>query len=229
MRIRSWLDVCDIEVFLGPELFERSGNSRIHMFPGPLIRPGFGEAIWINPRNAVSFSLIPLCRSIHPMPSFDPSSSISKVVYVICRVHLDIEDVGNRCNLIHFQVNITPHCHNIRDWAYMVDLAVTEHPFSVPVGLCRSQQLLDRHWSQGMRGSFLIRIRKHWIPTVGIGARTFAVPGLFSPKGDPCTYPPPKSSVHHVVSALSTGSRGCRYVDSCFNQREWVEIVTVNE
>ena len=105
MRIRSWLDVCDIEVFLGPELFERSGNSRIHMFPGPLIRPGFGEAIWINPRDAVSFSLIPLCRSIHPMPSFDPSSSISKVVYVICRVHLDIKDVGNRRNLIHLKVN----------------------------------------------------------------------------------------------------------------------------
>ena len=40
MRVRGWLDVCDIEVSLGPELLERSGDPSIHMLTGPPIRLG---------------------------------------------------------------------------------------------------------------------------------------------------------------------------------------------
>lgn len=55
----------------------------------------------MNSRYTVSLSLFALCRSIHPMPSFDPPSSVSEFVYIIRGVHLDAQDMSNSCNLIH--------------------------------------------------------------------------------------------------------------------------------
>jgi len=43
VRICHWLDVRDVEIFLVSELFERSGNSRVHVVPMPLISPSLEE------------------------------------------------------------------------------------------------------------------------------------------------------------------------------------------
>lgn len=82
-----------------------------------------------------------------------------------------------------------------------------------------------------MRSSFLVPDHEHWTPAAGIGASTLTVPGLFSPIGDPCTYPPAKSSRHRVVSVLYTESRGYQYVGSYFLSGNglMVEVVMVNE
>ena len=101
----------NVEVFLGTKLLERSGNPRIHMVPGPLVRLEFGGVAGINSRNTVGLSLIALRRGIHPMPSFDPPGSIPKFVYVIRGVYLDTQDMGNCCNLTHSKVKIPSQCH----------------------------------------------------------------------------------------------------------------------
>ena len=112
--------------------------------------PGLGKSQGVNSRNAVSLSVIALRRSVDPVSSLDPPGSVPKVVYVICRVYLDTKDMGNGCNLVHPGVNNHPQPPYIRDRTHMVDLAVTKHPLSVTMCLRRGQQLLDRHWPQGM-------------------------------------------------------------------------------
>jgi len=67
---------------------------------------------------------------------------------------------------------------------------------------------------------------ERWSLPAEIGVRTLTVPGLFSPMGDPCTYPPAKSSTRRTVSMISTRSRGCWYVDSFSAEGR---VVTVNE
>jgi len=101
MRICHRLDMCDVEIFLGSELFERSSNSRIHVIPRPLISQQSEKVIEINTRNTISLSLIALRRSVHPMPSFDPPGSVSKFVNVVRRVHLNIQDMDYGRNLVH--------------------------------------------------------------------------------------------------------------------------------
>lgn len=54
-----------------------------------------------NPRNTISLPFVAFCRSVYPMPSFNPPGTISKFEYVICRVYLDAQDMGDGCNLIH--------------------------------------------------------------------------------------------------------------------------------
>jgi hypothetical protein len=39
------------------------------------------------------------------MPSFDPPGTVSKFKHIVCRVHLDIQDMGNGRYLIHLGVN----------------------------------------------------------------------------------------------------------------------------
>jgi hypothetical protein len=69
------------------------------------------------------------------MPSLDPPSPVSKFVYIIRRIYLDAEDVGNGCNLIHSKLIIA--CHHISETgAHMIDLTVVKHPFSVSMRLC---------------------------------------------------------------------------------------------
>jgi hypothetical protein len=49
----------DIEVFLDTELFERSGNPRIHVVPRLLVRLRSGKPE-VDSRNAIGFSLVAL-------------------------------------------------------------------------------------------------------------------------------------------------------------------------
>lgn len=60
VRIRDWLNMSDIEIFLGTKLFERSGDFRVHVVPGYLIRLGVLKSHRKNPRNTVSLPLIAL-------------------------------------------------------------------------------------------------------------------------------------------------------------------------
>ena len=115
VRICYWLDVRDVKIFFGPKLFKRSGNSRIHVVPGLPIRPRVWESRRrINSQNTASLSLIALRRSIHPMASFDPPSSISKFIYIIRRVDLNTQDVGDDGDLIHSEVNNRHRLPHIR-------------------------------------------------------------------------------------------------------------------
>ena len=105
VRVCDWLDMGEIEIFFAPKLFERSGDSRVHVFPVPLINPKFGWFRRRNPRNAICFPLIALRRRIHPVPTFYPSSAIPKFENIIGRVYRDAQDMGDGCNLTHSTVN----------------------------------------------------------------------------------------------------------------------------
>jgi hypothetical protein len=105
MWVVDRLDMGEVEIFFGPKLFERSGYSRVHVFPGLLINLKFGWSRKVNPRNTVCFPLIALYRRIHPVPTFDPSSAIPKFENIIGRVYLNAQDMGDGCNLAHSAVN----------------------------------------------------------------------------------------------------------------------------
>jgi hypothetical protein len=73
------------------------------------------------------------------MPSFDPPGTVPEFEYMICWVYQDIQNVGDGCNLNHSVVNIRfPQSYTVIG-TDVVDLAITEHPFSVSMRLRRGQ------------------------------------------------------------------------------------------